>query len=64
MRITEESGAKFSRRLSVCASRHIGAPYANLNKRYLLKYRPMTYEPGKEKLFFFLYKVDVPAQNA
>ena len=36
MQLTEENGAKLFRRLNACASRHIGAPDAHLNTRYLV----------------------------
>ena len=49
LRATGENGAKFFRRLGACASRHIGAPHAFLNKRNLTYYILRTHESRNRK---------------
>ena len=47
--MTDGKGVKFSRRLSACASGHVGAPYAIFNTRYLICCGLETCVPGDKK---------------
>ena len=56
MRVAEQNKAKLFRRLSTCAFRHIGAPYASLNTRNLVYYWLTANEIGDKKCLFLSRK--------